>query len=165
MPQLDTVSFFSQYVWLCFFYFGFYLILVKYFLPRMSRLLKLRAKKIHGSQEGLSSFEQEVITLRGTRDGLLVDAVKHARGRLTDGFQATSLWAQEVVATTNANHFRALNEAYTTSVGTTASTHGLVLNDMKTVLGSLASGSSAGKDTEALFLAHLVDRLQKKPKK
>jgi hypothetical protein len=58
MPQLDKVTFLTQFFWLCIFYFGFYLLLVKHFLPRMARLLKLRQAKMSLSQGGFSLQEK-----------------------------------------------------------------------------------------------------------
>ena len=46
MPQLDTVTFLSQFFWLAFFFLGFYFALVQFFLPRMARLLKFRGQKM-----------------------------------------------------------------------------------------------------------------------
>ena len=45
MPQLDKVTFFSQFFWLCFFYLGFYGVVVKQILPRFGRIFKLRENK------------------------------------------------------------------------------------------------------------------------
>ena len=45
MPQLDKVHFLSQYFWLCVFYFGFYFLVTKHFLPRMARILQFRKNK------------------------------------------------------------------------------------------------------------------------
>ena len=46
MPQLDILTFFSQFFWLSIFFLSFYVLLVKYYLPRMSRILKIRNRKI-----------------------------------------------------------------------------------------------------------------------
>ena len=54
MPQLDQVTFLSQLWWCFFFFLGFYFVIHKYFLPKMSRILKLRKKKITMSQDDLS---------------------------------------------------------------------------------------------------------------
>jgi hypothetical protein len=51
MPQLDIVSFCSQFFWLCFFYGGFYMLCVKFFLPRLSRVLFVRYTKTHTTLE------------------------------------------------------------------------------------------------------------------
>lgn len=44
MPQLDVVTFFSQFFWLSIFFIGFYYILYKYFLPQYSRSILFRDK-------------------------------------------------------------------------------------------------------------------------
>jgi hypothetical protein len=49
MPQLDTVTFLSQFFWLFVLYTSFYIVLAKVFLPRMAAILKVREA---GSAEG-----------------------------------------------------------------------------------------------------------------
>ena len=51
MPQLDKVTFLSQFFWLCIFFGGFYIFQLKFFLPKMSRILKFRKKKMNESRE------------------------------------------------------------------------------------------------------------------
>jgi len=45
MPQFDKITFFNQIFWLFFFFSGFYLLLLKFFLPKLGSVLKARAKK------------------------------------------------------------------------------------------------------------------------
>jgi len=54
MPQLDHLTYFSQYFWLCVTFFCFYGYCVKYYLPELSRLAKYRGKRL---SEGLSGLE------------------------------------------------------------------------------------------------------------
>ena len=42
MPQLDITSFTSQILWLVTIYFTFYILLLKYILPRIGKILKFR---------------------------------------------------------------------------------------------------------------------------
>jgi hypothetical protein len=42
MPQLDKVTFISQFFWLCITFFSTYLILVKFYLPALARIIKVR---------------------------------------------------------------------------------------------------------------------------
>jgi Leucine-rich repeat (LRR) protein len=68
MPQLDQVTYFSQFFWLCIFYFTFYVFIVKTFLPKISRILKLRAKKMNqDSIDLLNRYEPEITCLNITR--------------------------------------------------------------------------------------------------
>ena len=61
MPQLDKVTFLSQFFWLCFFYIGFYFLVLKFFLPKMTRILKLRKNKLSYSQQGVTSYKKKII--------------------------------------------------------------------------------------------------------
>jgi hypothetical protein len=45
MPQLDSVTFLSQYVWTMVVFVGYFLLLVKYILPRLGRARLLRRAK------------------------------------------------------------------------------------------------------------------------
>ena len=42
MPQLDKVTFLSQFFWFCIVFFTMYLLLVKVFLPALARIVKAR---------------------------------------------------------------------------------------------------------------------------
>lgn len=46
MPQLDKITFLSQYFWLLVFYIGFFLLIQKIYLPRFGRILLYRDKKL-----------------------------------------------------------------------------------------------------------------------
>jgi len=67
MPQLDVVSYFSQFFWLCFFFLGFYFSLVQFFLPKMARILKLRTEKMTKIQSQSSSYLAQAKDEQGKR--------------------------------------------------------------------------------------------------
>lgn len=48
MPQLDQVTFLTQFFWVSIFFFAFYLINIQRFLPKIASSLKIRQK--YGSQ-------------------------------------------------------------------------------------------------------------------
>lgn len=60
MPQLDIVSYMSQFFWLWFFFLGFYLALVQHFLPKMARILKFRQKKMASIQDQSSGYQEAI---------------------------------------------------------------------------------------------------------
>nr|QGP70620.1 ATP synthase F0 subunit 8 [Tetraselmis sp. CCMP 881] len=60
MPQLDLVSYMSQFFWLWFFFLGFYLALVQHFLPKMARILKFRHKKMASIQDQSSGYQEAI---------------------------------------------------------------------------------------------------------
>jgi len=59
MPQFDKITFFNQIFWLFFFFSGFYFIFLKIFLPKLSSILKARAKKLQKGLFGVASFSKE----------------------------------------------------------------------------------------------------------
>jgi len=64
MPQFDKITFFNQLFWLLFFFSGFYLLLLHFFLPKLSAVLKARSKMLKFYLDGVSSmFEERTNTL------------------------------------------------------------------------------------------------------
>jgi len=59
MPQFDKITFFNQIFWLFFFFSGFYLILLNFFLPKLGSVLKARSKKLQKEAEGVFIFSKE----------------------------------------------------------------------------------------------------------
>jgi len=51
MPQLDKVTFLSQFFWFCVVFFSMYLILVKLFLPALARIVKVRQSLVGSVEE------------------------------------------------------------------------------------------------------------------
>jgi len=58
MPQLDKVTFLSQFFWLCIVFSSLYLLLVKIFLPSIARLLKGRKFVIESELERVTVVRQ-----------------------------------------------------------------------------------------------------------
>ena len=65
MPQLDHVTYFSQYFWLCVVFFAFYGACVKYYLPGLSRLTKYRIKTQNQDDLSLKGGSSEIVDLKG----------------------------------------------------------------------------------------------------
>lgn len=61
MPQLDQFTYLTQFLWLCFFYMTFYVLLFNDGLPKISRILKLRAY-LCAEQPQLPKNEKETET-------------------------------------------------------------------------------------------------------
>jgi hypothetical protein len=59
MPQFDKITFFNQIFWLFVFFSGYYLLLLKVFLPKLGAVLKARSKKLQKGTEGVIGFKQE----------------------------------------------------------------------------------------------------------
>merc|ERR1711871_1204176 len=59
MPQLDTLTFFTQIFWVFVMFSVFYAICLKHILPGISRILKIRKKKLEFNKNAMDSFVDE----------------------------------------------------------------------------------------------------------
>lgn len=127
MPQLDKVTFLSQFFWLCVFYLGFYFILLKYFLPKISRILAFRKKKMSFSQEGVSSLQQENIQVRQNFEIIVSKALAISKNVFNDFFSRTTGWLDASVLSLNKTHYQNLNKSYIQSLGQTSLSQNILL--------------------------------------
>ena len=127
MPQLDKVTFLSQFFWLCVFYLGFYFILLKYYLPKISRILALRKKKMSFSQEGVYSLQQENLQVRQNFETVVSKALSTSKNVFNDFFSRTTGWLDDSVLSLNKTHYQTLNRSYIQSLGETSLSQNLLL--------------------------------------
>jgi Plant ATP synthase F0 len=75
MPQLDKVTFLGQFFWTTVLFFSLYFVLLKFFLPKLSKILKYRERKfISSSQESSSPLFKEIFLISTTCEKLLSTA-------------------------------------------------------------------------------------------
>lgn len=135
MPQLDKVSYFSQFFWLCFFYLSFYLILVKFFLPKVRRILKVREKKASYGLNGLdSNYADENIQVQEQIQRHLLEGMKSSRESLQSSFHLTDQWFQNVTTTTNTEQLQQVNTQYGQKMKEMAQSLVSTFHDLKTIL-------------------------------
>jgi hypothetical protein len=134
MPQLDSVTFFSQFFWLCVFFIGFYLTLTKYYLPRLSRLLKVRKQRMGTSTGSVSLIQKETVAVKEAATDLLVKACQTTQQGLTNGFTASANWSEQSLISTNSNEFRSMNQVYMDSLSHMRRDHMRVHQVVKAVL-------------------------------
>ena len=134
MPQLDQVTFFSQYFWLCFFFLAFYLFLYKHFLPKMSRILKYRQKKVELSQRGMSTMEQENEKAGSSYQTLLFSGLSHSASLFDGSLKQVNSWLSQVVDKSNHTQLSGTNKNYIYSLGEKALSSQLALSHPFAVL-------------------------------
>lgn len=117
MPQLDKVTFFSQFLWLFIFYVGFYLVILKHFLPKLSRILKVRQKKVSHSQGGSAVLLQERDKVAGSLDTLIEQGVGTSKRLFQENLEKTQAWLDNAIKDTNRTTLRRGNESYVASLG------------------------------------------------
>ena len=117
MPQLDKVTFFSQFFWLLIIYIGFYLLVLKNFVPKLSRILKVRQKKVSLSQQGSTALLQEKEKVGDSLNALVEQGVSTSKRLFQENLQTTYLWIDQAVREANHTTLRDANQSYIASLG------------------------------------------------
>jgi hypothetical protein len=135
MPQLDSLTFFSQFFWFSFFFLGFYILLVKYYLPKMSRLIKVRSLKVSsGSLQDTLTHSQEKKNVSQSGEDFLLQGLSSSKQFFQESFQKTSAWVLDIVELTNKGSFQKMNQMYLSTLGNGFSSQTLFLNQFKNLV-------------------------------
>ena len=130
MPQLDKVTFLSQFFWLCVFFFGFYIFQLKFFLPEMSRILKFRKKRLG---ESLSlGLQQENNNVRNSAETVLENLFKNSKNVFKNASLTNDKWFSEQSAKLNQNNFKKGNLRYLQSIAEKSLSNNLAIRAVNT---------------------------------
>jgi hypothetical protein len=171
MPQLDKVTFLSQFFWLCFFYLGFYYVLVKFYLPKISRILALRRKKMGFSQEGMISLQHENQKVRENYEILLSKALVTSKSLFNNFFSRTTTWLDNNASSINKTHYQKVNTSFLHLLGETSLSQNLLFYHAsknlpeKFILKVLFDNLQAMKNKSGLMTAKIDVQKTKKTKK
>ena len=116
MPQLDKVSYFTQFFWLTLTITVFYVTLVKYYLPPIARTLKMRQHKVE-AQTNTNPYEVEGNQILQDRGSSVRDSLVHSRQALDRSFDSTIAWVSNTVQQTNETHFKKPDQSYYNHLG------------------------------------------------
>lgn len=128
MPQLDKITFFSQFFWLSFFYLGFYFLIYKYFLPKMSRTLKFRKRRMNNSQQGVTSMGAESDKVGSSYIALLSTGLTTCKSVFNQNFKGAEEWLNNTVSIANQTRLKNTNRAYISSLGERSISQRLVIS-------------------------------------
>ena len=117
MPQLDKITFFSQFFWLSFFYLGFYFLIYKHFLPKMSRTLKLRKRRMNTSQEGVTHMGEESHKVANSYQTLLSTGLSTCKTVFNQNYKGAEDWVNNTVSQANETRLKNTNQRYIKSLG------------------------------------------------
>ena len=147
MPQLDKITFLSQFFWLSFFYLGFYFLIYKYFLPKMSRILKFRKRRMNTSQEGVTNMGEESQKVANSYQTLLSTGLTTCKSVFNQNFKGAEDWLQNTVSQANQTKLKNTNQIYISSLGERSISQRLVV--------SQAFADLSEKSTFALLISKL----------
>lgn len=147
MPQLDKVTFLSQFFWLCFFYLGFYFFIYKFFLPKMSRILKFRKKKMNLSHQGVTTTQQENEKVGESYETLVAEGLNTSRTLFGSTSQKSIDWVKKTSSQLNQTHLQEMNNTYIFTLGESSASEALALQQ--------SSSRISKKTFFSLFLAKM----------
>lgn len=139
MPQLDKVTYASQFFWLSFFFLGFYAFLLKIFLPQINQILKVRMKKLSGSQSSLSTIQDENNSIQQKNELLFLRGIRDSKQFFNEASQKTNDWLISSLDTTNKNVFGNLNKNYVQTIGHVSLMQNSILKQLEILLPPTAS--------------------------
>lgn len=117
MPQLDKITFLSQFFWLSFFYLGFYFLILKYFLPKMSRVLKFRKRRMNTSQDGVNDMAKESNKVGNSYHTLLSTTLTTCKSALNSNLKEAKDILLTNVSEGNKTKYRDTNINFISSLG------------------------------------------------
>lgn len=121
MPQLDQFTYLTQFVWLCVFYMAFYVLLFNDGLPKISRILKLRAYLLSQQNTGTSQEEEKKNSLENSstieKQDIVFQTLNQSISYLNSSVTGAFNWCSKSVDTLNANQLKPMNKSYLRSIG------------------------------------------------
>lgn len=115
MPQLDHVSYFSQFFWLSIFFLAFYVILVRNLLPRVATILKVRKKLMNTSNQDSTVVAKELET--SSYDRVLMGGMQETKTLLAHTAKASQEWVASTTRTVNEKTFVESQQKYVDAIG------------------------------------------------
>mgnify|MGYP006076982147 FL=1 len=115
MPQLDTYMYLSQVFWLLVLFTTFYILVLNNILPNISRVLKLRRKRI--SSEGSSVLSEEHNAVMTTTSDVLETSLKDSTTFLSNVRTSSSTWLEVSLEEANEKTLLDLNKTYLKNIG------------------------------------------------
>jgi len=111
MPQLDFVTYLSQYFWLCVFFLALYFGATKWWLPRLSRVLALRRAKSSSSTGEHTGASGEHQKLSQATSAVVSRAGQETRRALDQGLTRGRAWTSQQTRTTLERYYSPADQA------------------------------------------------------
>jgi hypothetical protein len=101
MPQFDKITFFNQIFWLFVFFSGYYLLLLKVFLPKLGSVLKARSKKLKKGTQGVVGFTKEQDDVSIFFNSSIEKISNVVKKTIFDSAAKTDIWVESSVKKIN----------------------------------------------------------------
>jgi len=117
MPQLDLMTFFTQFFWFSLGFSFFYIFLLHYIMPSISLNLKLRKKKLELLANDINKKKESASDLLTTYDNILSKTLNFSRNYLLKVTNYGNVWVSNSITSINSNNFVNANNDYIKIIG------------------------------------------------
>jgi len=117
MPQLDLMTFFTQFFWFSLGFSFFYIFLLRYIMPSISLNLKLRKKKLELLANDINKKKESASDLLTTYDNILSKTLNFSRNYLLKVTNYGNVWVSNSITSINSNNFVNANNDYIKIIG------------------------------------------------
>ena len=112
MPQFDTAAFFSQLFWLTVTFYGFYIIIIQTYIPGLTRIIKVRRKKLELAQSQGSAFDTERLDTIASFENIFAKSANESRALLGKTLESGSAWSAASLNDANGGALKQVNHDY-----------------------------------------------------
>nr|AGH24418.1 ATP synthase F0 subunit 8 [Reclinomonas americana ATCC 50284] len=116
MPQLDKVTFFSQYFWLLIFFLTFYFFVLKIVLPTVVTIFKLRKKKLEAMVNDIETLKKEESSILANYDSVLIDSFASSKDIFNSAVVKSNKWIDDSARNINKTSLLDVNQKYLNAI-------------------------------------------------
>jgi hypothetical protein len=113
--------------------------LLKIFLPQINQILKVRMKKLSGSESSLSTIQDENNSIQQKNELLFLRGIRDSKQFFNEASQKTNDWLISSLDTTNKSVFGNLNKNYVQTIGHVSLMQNSILKQLEILLPPTAS--------------------------
>lgn len=113
MPQLDPITYFTQYFWLLVVFFTLYVIVATNILPHIGRILKTR-NKLKSTKTTLSN---KTTVETSKFETVLMNTLLNTKNINSNIIENGKVWLNDNLSQTNKVELNSVNEKYINTIG------------------------------------------------
>lgn len=117
MPQLDLMTFFTQFFWFSIGFSFFYIFLLHFVMPAIALNLKFRKKRLDILANDINKKKEGALSLLTTYDNVLLKALNFSRLYVMKTINHGNSWVLKTATGINSAHFLQPNTFYIKTIG------------------------------------------------
>mgnify|MGYP000854012000 CR=1 FL=1 len=141
MPQLDSVTFFSQYFWLLFFFMVLYGELYYSVLPKLARIIKVRKK-----QHSTGSLNAVNCNSEKSKISSVTNSILESKNQLQHILKTSSAWSSNVIIQASSKDFLNSNKSYLVNLAKNNLLQNAIIFDLTLISSHNKLGNGTAKE-------------------